>query len=29
MIECADEEQQRDLLARFHQEGLQCQAKMA
>jgi hypothetical protein len=29
LVECADEEQQRDLLARFQQEGLQCQAKMA
>lgn len=28
LIECADEEQQRDLLARFHDEGLKCQAKM-
>jgi hypothetical protein len=28
LVECADEEQQRELLARFHNEGLTCQAKM-
>jgi hypothetical protein len=29
LVECADEEQQRELLKRFHDEGLTCQAKMA
>src|SRR5438309_5083336 len=29
LVECADEEQQRELLARFKDEGLKCQAKMA
>ena len=29
LVECEDEEQQRELLARFHKEGLKCQAKMA
>ncbi len=29
LIECSDEEEQRDLLARFNQEGLKCQAKVA
>jgi hypothetical protein len=29
LIECEDEEQQRDLLERFHKEGLKCQAKMS
>jgi hypothetical protein len=29
LIECADEEEQRDLLKRFQDEGLKCQAKMA
>ena len=29
LVECADEEQQRELLARFEQEGLRCQAKMS
>ncbi len=29
LVECADEEQQRELLKRFHEEGLNCQAKMA
>ena len=29
LVECADEEQQRELLARFHEEGLTCQAKMS
>jgi hypothetical protein len=29
LVECADEEQQRELLKRFHEEGLKCAAKMA
>jgi hypothetical protein len=29
LIECKDEEQQRELLARFRNEGLDCQAKMS
>jgi hypothetical protein len=29
LVECADEEQQRELLKRFHDEGLKCQAKMS
>ena len=29
LVECADEVQQRELLARFQEEGLTCQAKMA
>ena len=29
LVECDDEEQQRELLARFQEEGLHCQAKMA
>jgi hypothetical protein len=29
LIECEDEAQQRELLARFHTEGLTCQAKMS
>ena len=29
LVECADEEEQRALLARFQEEGLKCQAKMA
>ena len=29
MIECDDEAQQRELLARFHDEGLKCEAKVA
>ena len=29
LIECDDEEQQRELLTRFHEEGLKCQAKMS
>lgn len=29
LIECADEDQQRELLERFHDEGLKCQATMA
>ena len=29
LIECEDEPQQRELLARFHEEGLKCQAKMS
>ena len=29
LVECTDEEQQRDLLKRFHEEGLTCQAKMS
>jgi hypothetical protein len=29
LVECADKEQQRELLARFEEEGLRCQAKMA
>jgi hypothetical protein len=29
VVECEDEEQQRELLARFHEEGLRCQAKIA
>ena len=29
LVECDDEEQQRELLARFQEEGLKCQAKMA
>jgi hypothetical protein len=29
LIECEDEKQQRELLKRFHDEGLQCQAKMS
>ena len=29
LVECADEAQQRELLARFENEGLHCQAKMA
>jgi hypothetical protein len=28
LIKCEDEEQQRDLLSRFHEEGLKCEAKM-
>jgi hypothetical protein len=28
LIACADEEQQRELLERFHKEGLTCEAKM-
>ena len=28
LVECDDEAQQRELLARFHEEGLKCQAKM-
>jgi hypothetical protein len=28
LVTCADEEQQRELLARFAEEGLSCQAKM-
>src|SRR5262249_9332214 len=29
LIECEDENQQRELLKRFHDEGLKCQAKMS
>ena len=29
LVECADESEQRDLLRRFHEEGLRCQAKIA
>jgi hypothetical protein len=29
LVECAHEEQQRELLARFHAEGLKCQAKLS
>lgn len=29
VVECADEAQQRELLGRFHDEGLRCQAKIA
>ncbi len=29
VVECADEAQQRELLVRFHEEGLRCQAKIA
>jgi len=29
VVECDDEAQQRELLARFHEEGLRCQAKIA
>ena len=29
LVECADEDEQRSLLARFKDEGLTCQAKMA
>jgi hypothetical protein len=29
LIECRDEEEQRELLRRFHEEGLTCQAKVA
>jgi hypothetical protein len=29
LIECEDEAQQRELLARFQEEGLKCQAKMS
>ena len=29
VVECDDEEQQRELLCRFHEEGLRCQAKIA
>ncbi len=29
LVECADEDQQRALLRRFHDEGLTCQAKMS
>ena len=29
LVECADEEQQRELLVRFQEEGLKCQAKMS
>ena len=29
LVECANEEQQHELLERFHEEGLTCQAKMS
>jgi len=29
VVECEDEAQQRELLTRFHEEGLRCQAKIA
>ena len=29
LVECTDEEQQRELLERFQEEGLKCQAKMS
>ncbi len=29
LVECDDEAQQRELLARFHQEGLTCRAKLS
>ena len=28
LVECEDEEQQRELLGRFQSEGLRCEAKM-